>query len=1113
MVSSSNLKRHETSMIRGFQKQIRLFVLCSALILVTATAGLAVPMRSRLVVGVRSAQGGHSIPLAEVVIIGPRVKIAYTDHRGLAILTSLPAGTYHGFIEARGFHTLQMPKFAVQPGARTSINVSMAPINALKTIAKVVVRAGPRYLRRTTDGSVAATISGSLAGSLGDGAAATVPDYLAGASALGGIRIDGQQLSDEGFSYNGMPLASAGGIGAHLDPSIFSGADFGGSGINFGGFAPTIAWQTKPLLSGGQEGDSSTWISERGTSGRVGLAFVHADRSQESSLNDNTFQDQSGLTYPHADSGVTHSDFMSVRMPLSGDTVVGLTFLQSRNSADILCRQQILPLPCGYGPGNAAITSESFLAGSFDFPIWDGDVSSQVFVSNTKALTNLGSRVVFGFPLPYVSTSTSKTTGAALTFNLPAFHRNLAALSDSMTNTNTSLEQLGSLFGLPYSAELPISVRLNRLSFNDRYSFDRRWRLSTAGVLASGFGPTVASASARVDFLANRKDAYELSYRTGEPFYPRSRLQIADVGSLQFDCPSHSAWGDGPGNFGAPSSENSYAFNAAHRLGDDVFALHVYRSEITGGYELGFLPASAFPSLYGPTFLQQASALYTSPLACGANSPPLALDNVELLQSVPTGRRVYQGLHLTALLRVGAHVTLQPYVAIDSASVKSFDPSFNPSGSTIVPNMQLPFVPLHRYGINAHIDITPTLQGLVTIQEISRNNPAYLRGFALADAAVRERVGEGVLQFGLQNIFNAGGASFGTLSNARAMPRVAEPPLLIPSLPLRPRALELTFTALLGRRMAGEPISIPMNNHGDAAANSVAFRALPLPSTPPLHPFAALTGSAACTPESLDVTRPLLSGLRAILRKIEQKHVKGNRYPPSFPLRRIGSLYVRYHRFGDSFALELFVASAKRGASGAASRTGIPPLIALMRCSAVHFALSNRDLSKAGGFPLPTAELGATYLLYAPRVGLYLYQSGGAKRHKSEAKAFPLPVTPPTAPFALTSTCPSEVRPLAQHLLSSLAAYVRHIEQNTATGAPDGWKIQRHNAPRGWWLSLQTENAAGIASVEECTHVATSSRAQLGSRGLSGDDWPALNFAPQLGLYVIWEKRGDPNPR
>jgi len=155
-------------------------------------------------------------------------------------------------------------------------------------------------------------------------------------------------------------------------------------------------------------------------------------------------------------------------------------------------------------------------------------------------------------------------------------------------------------------------------------------------------------------------------------------------------------------------------------------------------------------------------------------------------------------------------------------------------------------------------------------------------------------------------------------------------------------------------------------------------------------------------------------------------------------------------------------------------------------------------------------------LAYSPVAGLYavrLPQRAG----QEQFRLYRLPTTPPSTPFALASSplCTADMKPTAQKLLGSLAAYVAVFDPAHPPAAqPAGWTVMPHSASNGFWLELKPADISTLPDVLTCGHVATAAKADIQGLGFDGASAPELNYAPQLGLYLVrpnFQKQRPPN--
>jgi hypothetical protein len=134
-----------------------------------------------------------------------------------------------------------------------------------------------------------------------------------------------------------------------------------------------------------------------------------------------------------------------------------------------------------------------------------------------------------------------------------------------------------------------------------------------------------------------------------------------------------------------------------------------------------------------------------------------------------------------------------------------------------------------------------------------------------------------------------------------------------------------------------------------------------------------------------------------------------------------------------------------------------------------------------------------------PSVGFYMVRrppQAGAQSFR----LYQLPAAPPKTPFqlhAVSQLCPADLHATAQQLLAQLQAHF-----SSGAAAP-GWTITPHTASAGTWYELDPADIGTVPALLNCAHIAAAQKADLTKLGWDGAAPPNLNYAPQLGLYLV----------
>ncbi len=1044
---------------------------------------------------------GSSAPaaLARIVISGTLTAFAYADERGIARFEHLPPGSYRGRVTKPGFRPADIPPFTIAIDQTTAIDVRLASVSQLKQIGSVSVREGGGDIRGVGANGPLQAIARSLGDALGSGPALDNSSAVRGTSPLDSVLVDGESVASSGVLLDGVPLGGFGGIRPAIDPGLFAGASVSEQAqlgspatVDFAGFSPTIAWQSALRAVEASAGGASLRFSERGSAGRLGIAYVHAEERDAGPLDGSSFADASGAFFPHHEATRVAGDYLRLQYPFASGALARLTLVGSNGAADLTCATFTALAPCSFGPGARRSSGQSVTGLSFSAPVGLLTVFAQGFVNDQRDALDERARVVAGSARPFATTATSRTAGGTLALSATLARHTLTASALTATTTGTAGETVGLSGGAPFTLAVPFTAPYATFTLRDDLRASRRLRLSAQAGAESASGTATRNARLSAQFLAAAHDTVRAGYGGGmRAVAPPPPVRTADVADLQFVCASGTALGTGVGDYGATATRSEAQLGFEHRAGDDRLSLDLYRNVVHGGYVSAYVPVEADPVFAGSGFAATADALLHAPLACGAGAPPLAPDRIALLEPVATGRRVYQGFRVAAELHRAKGLVIEPYFASQAATVTSLSGAGVALGSTLLRGGQLPGVPLQRYGVTLDRHTGRGTDVLLNLQGVAKNNAANLPSFATLSLGLRTETPHGVLQLGVRNAFNTLAPRFAGAGVPLA--RLGAAPLATVATPLRPFEIDVRYATLIGRRTEGS--SSALEDRADGGESTLSFVPLPLPERPPAEPFAPLTTETSCDPVRLSQARALLAALEREREAIERARATDGAYPASFPAAQSDGITVAYARFGASYAFEL------RFPELAGHAAGRNRLIPFLGCVAVHVAAADAVRTK-GGYVPADAQPGTTYVLFTPALGIYLYASGTLATGPDTRTAPPLPTTPPADPFALRAdtACGANVRPLAEHLLGTLRAYVNG---GPSGPQPDGWKITPRIATAGRWLELRVTDPLAIDGLARCATIAAGTLAEIRARGLDAAPFPAFGYAPQLGLYRI----------
>ena len=212
---------------------------------------------------------------------------------------------------------------------------------------------------------------------------------------------------------------------------------------------------------------------------------------------------------------------------------------------------------------------------------------------------------------------------------------------------------------------------------------------------------------------------------------------------------------------------------------------------------------------------------------------------------------------------------MMPSYSTNSAVYTSTDPLFAGLGSTLVLNSQLYGRPLHKGNLTFDAFNPPSgIELLANAQYVGVNNQQHIAPYVNVSFGITHPFGIGMLTLFETNAFNTETGLFSTITGAYPQPLTGGGFLLVPSNPLPPRTIQLSYTFNTGaKKGAGaRACRVPRRARGgQTAARRRKPDATPAPSgiralgfgemhfvAPPdaASTLRLATSRAECTPES-----------------------------------------------------------------------------------------------------------------------------------------------------------------------------------------------------------------------------------------------------------------------
>jgi hypothetical protein len=1075
---------------------------------------------------VLDAKTNAPISAARVVLDGPVSALALTDRKGIAEFSDVDGGIYNARVLKQGYATQTSPQFEVLVNRIVTVRFLLSTDEVLKVIG--TVRARATTVSSTTavsPNSAQRRLSDDLAGALNKLSGVSVSTNGSDSDATQTISLEGHDASQTQLTLDGIPVnapGSAGNIGMFAS-DLFSGASvsFGpsigglGGSVNFTTLQPTLSWLTQATLSTGSYGRYNYSLAETGSIGRFGLAVQTVYRLNPSLVDGDRYLDASGQNYVHEGDSSYGGDLVKLRYQFSDSQTVSATFLNSDRSTDLVCLTQYSApaLPCGYGPGNSVHFHSQLYALSDDALLGATHLQTSLFsmssgsdynaLNRTVGVSSNNGASVIASPSPLAYSSLARVRGFSANALLPGKERHAFSVEAYVTQSTQSTTPLVASASDFYKGTSASHYGVIQLTDTVRSS-SRFTLVGSAGVstTTAGFG-TIASAAAT--WRPTSADAYGVSFAmTGAGATGPQMMTLTAPASLNFDCNGNVAYGMAPGGSPGRTSSTSARVNYTRSLGRGNVSLSLYHQVQNGATVPSLVNGTSVESLLPTGYMQQVEQLYESPGGCNAKrGGSFGVQQLYFMMPVTSNRVIYEGGSISGTLSYG-NMVIQPYYDINIAKAGWNQYFENPHSITIV-GEQIPGIPIQRGGLVLDYKSPSSIfEWLADAQYVGQNNPNHLPSYVTFDAGTTVQLRIGTLTVAVSNITNRYAGVFASSTNAVPYRTVAGDLVGTTAQPLTPRTLSVTYSVRAGvvagptqaTGAAAEstmPVSPPFGGPGQAGApipggppfappgSSAQVAAAALPSTPPAQPFAVSDNAQSCGRQDQTTAQHLALELKAATARIE--HAKSTAgYPAVVTLPASDAATLTYHGLGTTYALSV-----------------TPPLALLrpiIRCFTVHITQSD-DVRQRQLYTPATTVFATPQLQFMPAVGLYIVPPA-IRAGSEQFRLYRLPSQAPSTPFALrvTADCTSDARAVVTQTLGTLESYF-------ARGTlPPGWTVTTHQATSGIWYELRPGDPTVIPAILRCARVATASQSQLKARGFDAAALPALNFAPQLGLYI-----------
>jgi hypothetical protein len=888
-----------------------------------------------IVITVLDASTKKAIANARTILVGPQTISSLTTAAGIIHYTDVPIGIYRIRVLKQGYSQGVSKEFDVLSDRSVDVNVDLAiSTGGLKVIGSVTAHSNVSISSSDiSDSSPIRRISDSLTDALDKIAGVSITQDATDPNGPVTVSLNGHDESQTSVSLDGIPLSAPGStanlraIGSDLftgsSVSTAAGAGSLGGSVNFRTLQPTQALQVRSSATTGTFDRSNESFAATGSIDSLGIAMEHTDRDANSPLTFRDYEDQSGLTYPHAGESQSIGDFIKFRYRLGDDrTSISGTALSNNQHNYSICAQDVTLLPCGIGPNNENYSRYAFAYGTIQSLV--GTVATQLTAytsSGSSSIDDAGRYALLpnpsddpnpddlcaqGFdpggtlptggtappvytPLdpdlyqetacPSLSTNQSLTRGIAYSASISQERHTIALTGNTYTAVNSSVPIAGSLYETAFttaisssSYQISDSIKSNdKLTLSPRLSIANTTSLGTS--LLGGFAAS---------WRPRTQDTYGASLSVGSS-QPNVNIDrsYSDPVSARFDCQAHTAVVSGPGdaNGGAQSAVTLDA-NWTHqflRSGSQV-SVDAF-SQVQSG-QLITANIQEAGTYYPAGYLQTLYNVYASPNVCGsfASAP-----SVFVSESVGGTRRIYQGLNASGRIGLGRYVVALPTYTLNIAELTAASPRLGDGPSTTIVGEQLPNRPEHRAGLT--IDGLLPKSGIELLgnaQYTGSNNQQNLGPYVIVTGGISHGFGPGIVTLFETNVFNTYGGVYATDADDRPLALSFGGELRTIATPITPRTVSLSYTLAVGgpkpalaigsvssRALAQAPPSPQPGASGAPGGGLGRLQAVPPPAG--TDPLSLATSRDSCTADAQALATPVFAQLRAYVAAYEAK--------------------------------------------------------------------------------------------------------------------------------------------------------------------------------------------------------------------------------------------------
>jgi hypothetical protein len=1046
------------------------------LFLATLRGAVAAAGSLSIVVGVRDASSGAGVPHVHVTLESDsRTYDGFTDKTGYLRFSGIVPDGYVVMLEQQDYD-FGLASFIhlTSNGARYAF---FGKRTTLRQIGNVLSQAHTASVaaRSRSEDQIGSQLSGSVLGN-----PYNVPNLTIGAG--GSLQVGGQGQTTTTTTIGGAPFFPSGFRipAALLQSDIFSSASTSAIAAGAPGgilalepFEPTLDWQALVLERPSSYGGNEFAVRARGTEGSLGISFSHAEDVDASPLNDTTFVDTRGMSYTHDVASVTSGDLLTLRLPVSSDSVLRFTAGNTLLFTPATCSLSEGAIPCAYGPSAEQRDSLEFGTLSDEVILNRATIKSQVFASRSNFSTNDGTQFALGMSDGANDLIQTSVIGTQLSSQVLISNGRYASLSVQATRDTSVLE---GAIGLPNAVVPASSTSLLSSTLDVPIVASRRTKMNAK------IGYENEDALSRVSFGANGSYAIDNQQRLnisgtsgllGTPAFGSS-IAATPIADLEFDCAGH-ALGFGSSTASGPPIVDRAQVEYSYARGPITASL-AYDSIVDSNYAItGAIVPDADAGLYPASYFSEAAA--AAGTLCGTPQPIVAT-KLYLSGTIQVPKMIENRLTADFSTSFGPRLSFRGYYTLDQARPFGLAPQ---SVAINVRNgSQIPYVPFYLGNASLAYALSGASSLIAQATAFGGMNQYSKAAFASVDFGAKITVERGDLLAVVRNVGNVAAPLFERFSPFPFLPQ-----------PYPARSYSLTYRLPIGNSFVdrNQLLNPPV---ASTDTNTVIFEPIAFEGANHADFLAPNTEASQCGPESRARALEILSDIRKYIAIVQQSGTTG--------ATEVSMDGIRFDRMSSAAGYTIRITFPN-------SFRAIAPI---MRCGRLH----EGDVNEAEklGIYIPDARTrysdGVFTLYYAPQAGLY-FPPEAIDQTYADLPSTSAPRFPSGIPIERVTiderSCPSSYRGVVGDILKDLRRTIPEAYggPDTSTSGSD-FSIGRHPARGGPWLEIAFRDGDLVNAVASCLRVPVANDEQLRRVGLGGSDsLQSINYASSVGFYRL----------